>query len=386
MSAPIAQHAVQSLDDLFCSALRGELPPWPGEGIDVDAVIARAHFQGVGVLLHGQASACHWPEEIVAALHQYALQQTMWELRHQHILHETLAALRGRQVEPVLFKGSALAYWLYREPGLRSRSDTDLIIPVADIGRTHEALLALGFQRHAGVSGEFASYQASYTKHTPEGSAHSLDLHWKINNSEVLSKLFTYDEMRESSRQLPQLAPNALGTSPPLSLALACMHRATHKVNPYYDAQGLAHHTADRLIWLYDIHLLAAAMQPHEWNEFLSLARAKGLRAVCLDGLLSARKCFRSEIPQEVLEALSQPGPAERPAQYLNSGRLRQSWMDILALPNTAARLRLMRELTFPPAAYMRSKYPDDSATPLRWLYLRRGASGILKRLQRSLH
>jgi hypothetical protein len=372
---------VQSIDDLICSVLRGDRPAWPVDGsAAAEALLQRAQFHGVGVLLHHALASLDWPLAATTQLRQYALQCTMWELRHHHILNETLRCLTAAGIEPVLVKGTVLAYWLYAGPALRTRGDTDLIVPIAEKRRTHELLLASGYQQGHGVSGEFVSYQSCYTKLAPEGSAHTLDVHWKINNSELLSRLFSYEELRHAAQPLPKLGPDALGSSLVHALLLACMHRATHRVNPYH-VDGHAHHTADRLIWLYDIHLLAGAMQPNQWDEFLRLGHAKGLRAVCLDGMTGAQRRFGTRYPIGVIDTLGAAGTSEPPSDYLVGSRFRQQWMDFWALGGTVNRLRFMRELMFPPAAYMRGKYPESQ--PLPWLYVRRGLSGVTKSLSR---
>jgi hypothetical protein len=307
----------------------------------------------------------------------------MWELRHQQVLARMLTALAAIDVQPVLFKGTALAYSLYANPVLRARGDTDLIVAPESTGEVDTALNALGFVRSVAVSGDFISYQACYTREEDAGESHTLDLHWRINNSEVLARLFTYEELRRQAQSLPRLCPEALAASPVHAMLLACMHRATHKQNPMY-VRGVPHHDADRLIWLYDIHLLAKSFDSAQWNEFMRLADSKGLRAVCLEGMEHARACFRTEYPENVLAALARNDALEPAALYLNGSRLRQQWMDFLAIAGAANKLRFLRESIFPSAAYMRHKYPDARPGWLPWLYVRRAVGGVLKKLQRS--
>lgn len=368
--------------DLICAALRGEKPAWPlPEDLEANANFFReAEMHGVQALLHSVPQPNKWPQSVLQELRSGAVQLAMWELRHQQMLAQTLAALGEAAIEPVLIKGTALAYSLYADPALRTRGDTDLIVPIDAKHRVHEVLTSLGFERSLGVSGEFVSYQASYTRIAPDGGAHTLDLHWKINNSELLSRLFTYEELRRDADPLPQLCPQALAASRVHTLLLACMHRATHKQNPYY-VDGEPHHNPNRLIWLYDIHLLAGRLSAPEWDEFVRLASAKGLRAVCLEGMLHAQECFGSAHPERVLAALAQAGTTEPAAQYLDAGKLRQQWMDFCALGSVRRQLRFARELLFPSPAYMRSKYSERRSGWLPWLYLRRAAGGVVKRL-----
>jgi hypothetical protein len=371
-------------NDVICSALRNERPSWPWASDDThasDALWRQAELHGVEALLHWRLNGAAWPAALLGSLRHAAVQQAMWELRHQQLLIDTLGALHGVGIEPVLMKGSALAYSLYPNPVLRTRGDTDLIISNADKQRVHETLVGLGYVPNLAVSGDFVSYQASYTQ-VIEGASHTLDLHWKINNSQLLSKLFTYAELRNTAAPLPRLSPHALGASPVAALLLACMHRSTHKHNPYY-VNGTAMYEGNRLIWLYDIHLLAGYLNEPQWQQFCDLAQYKQLRAVCLDGMRRASACFHTAFPDHVIAALARPGPREAPDRYLEGGKLRQQLMDFHALGGGLRQVQFLRELFFPAPAYMRAKYAHSRFSWLPWLYGKRAAGGIAKAFSR---
>jgi hypothetical protein len=246
------------VESFLCAFLRGENPPWPhaaGEAF-IAGFLEGARYHGVLPLLHDRlqrapASAQGWPQQVLQACREEAIGHAMWELRHLDLLKQVLAKLAAAGVRPVLFKGTALAYSLYPAGALRARGDTDLIIPPDALPQTTAVLESLGFERGMGTSGEFVAYQTDFTR-TEAGGEHSLDVHWRINNSELLSRLFSYQELLQRACPVPQLSPDALAAGTVDALLLACMHRATHKQNPYYvDEQ--AHYGGDRLIWFYDI-------------------------------------------------------------------------------------------------------------------------------------
>lgn len=374
---------MQPTDALLCAALRGEHPAWPatGDGAFTASLLERSAYQGVQALLHDlidaeQAVARGWPREVLAECHRQAIAWTMWELRHQAILKQVLEQLAGLGVQPVLFKGTALAYGLYPSPVLRSRGDTDLIVPFADRGRVAQALEHLGFRRETGVSSNFISYQASFTQTAAGGARHSLDLHWRINNSQLLARLFTYEELRTRAQPVPELSPHAFAAGKVDALLLACMHRSGHKQAPYY-VDDVAYYSGDRLIWLYDIHLLAQKLTPDEWHEFMDRATQKGLRAVCLEGLGRAQTRFGTPVARDVIEALGRPGHPEPSVRYLESSAARRLWLDFCAIDGWQGKLGFMGELLFPPASYMHQKYPDAGSAGLPWLYLRRATGGM---------
>ena len=380
------QHApldTKPIDSLICAVLRGESPPWPElGGATQESFLRRSDCHRVSALLNERLyHSENWPADLREEVHDRAIAHAMWELRHQQVLTRVHAALAGIGVQPVLLKGTALAYALYPDPMLRTRDDTDIIIPSTERRRVHDVLTSLGFERDMGVSGEFVNYQANYAFTTADTGTHNIDLHWRINNYELLSRLFSYDELLEHAIPLSKLCPDALGASPVYALLHACMHPATHKHDAYY-VDGVAHCSADRLIWLYDVHLLTKSLSSTQWWDVVRFARKKGLCATCLDGIERASACFHTRCPDFVLAGLAGSGVEERPATYLNASKLRQQWMDFIALDGFSSQLRFLRELFFPSAAYMRAKYPQAQPGWLPVFYVRRSFDGLVKRLK----
>jgi hypothetical protein len=379
---------MQDTDALLCAALRGEHRAWPiaAEGDFTARFLERSAWHGVQPLLHHllkpeQASALGWPHEVTAECHRQAIAWTMWELRHQALLTQVLEKLAGMDIQPVLFKGTALAYGLYPNPILRSRGDTDFMVLFLDRERVANALEILGFLQDAGVRGDFMSYQATFTQTEASGSSHSLDLHWRVNNCQLVARLFSYEELRARAQSVPELSPHAFAASSVDALLLACMHRSKHKQAPYI-VDGVAHYSGNRLIWLYDIHLLALKLTQDEWHEFIDLATRKGLRAVCLEGLSLAQTCFSTPVASEVIEALARPGQPEPIAQYMESSAIRRLWMDLCAINGWRSKLGFLTEKLFPPASYMHQLYPDAGSAALPWLYLRRATDWLFGHLK----
>jgi hypothetical protein len=369
---------------LLCSGLRGEKSP-DCEPHDWGKVVALAIIHGVAPLLRARVGLAGWPVTLIDALRAEALQRAMWELRHQHVLSETLRAMNESGLRPVIFKGTALGYSLYPDPCLRTRADTDLLIPTDARNEVHELLIGIGYERELAVSGELVSYQANYTLRSVDGSVHTLDVHWRINNSELLAGLFTYEELRGCAQPIPQLSDFALGPPPVHSLLLASMHRGTHRTNPYYSL-GEARFDADRLVWLCDIDLLSRNFSAHAWQHLVQLAKEKGLCAVTLDALDSAASALGTKVPAIARASLA-ASVSEPPALYLHASKARQQWMDFVALGSARKRLTFLRETFFPPANYMRNRYRLPEPQLLPWLYLKRaihGASALASRRTRS--
>jgi hypothetical protein len=202
-------------------------------------------------------------------------------------------------------------------------------------------------------------------------------LHWQTVNSQFLSTLFSYEELRAKAHSLPALSKNAVAASRVHALALACVHRAIHKQAPYY-VDGQAYRGGNRLIWLYDIHLLVEMLTPSQQQEFVELAERKGLRTICLEGIELARARFHTIVPSAVYDALARPGPAEAAARYLNGSAARQLGSDFLAAKSVRGKISFLVKRFFPPESYMRQKYPMARRRWLPWLYVHRIASRLL--------
>ena len=92
----------------------------------------------------------------------------------------------------------------------------------------------------------------------------------------------TFGELWAGRIPIPKLQAQALGLGRVHALVHALLHRVTNFPSG----------TQDRLIWLYDIHLLAGGCSEEEWRQFLRLCADKGIATPCLDGLRATRASF----------------------------------------------------------------------------------------------
>lgn len=379
------------IEELICATLRGEDPPWPGKG-DAEfaaAFLVQAEYHGILALLDRRLQPARgielgWPKAVVDACRRAAMMQAIWEIRHRDVLNQVLAKLSSIGVSPILFKGSAMAYDLYGLPFLRSRGDTDLIIPYHTRDQVGEALEFLGFSSELGARGDLVSYQAVYSRADPVTCAHVLDLHWRINNSQVLSKLFSYEELNSEARSLPALGPDARAAGPVHALLLACMHRAGHKQTPYF-VNDVAYYSGDRLIWLFDIHLLLGELRRSQFDAFLELAERKGLGGVCLEGIEHARARFHGFVPEDVYQALLRLRRTGAASHYLSGSVTYQYYLNFMAVEGAGKKVGFLAQLLFPPEKYMRHMYSQVKPNWLPWLYLRRAAIEVFNRFYRTL-
>jgi hypothetical protein len=361
---------------IVTAALRGESVP-PPSASEARAVRELAELHGVHSLLYrkleGTAAWSEWPDTLREGLAVAARDQVAAEMARKAELTRVLEALAAEGIEPLILKGAALAYTHYDEPSCRSRGDSDLLIREREREAADRVLLAMGYEPWTAAGGELATYQQLYA--SPH---HRVDLHWKISNAQLFAAALPYDELDAEAVKVAALGEHARTLCPTHALFLALLHRATHVNAPYY-VDDVAHYEQNRLIWLYDLHLLAGALKPEEWDRFLSLARDKGMRAICFDGLMATRQALGVQVPAWVVKGLQEPGPPELSAAYLRRGGLRQILVELRALPSWPERAMLLKDLALPPADYMLDKYETDRRALLPWLYLRRAVGGVAK-------
>ena len=363
-------------EHLICGVLRGEVVSWPD---DADAGFARRLLdacaaEGVGALVHHHARsspAWHdWPAAVRLPLLRVARMHTALDMLRERELIAVLGAFAGARIDTLLLKGAALAHSHYPEPALRTRCDADVLIRPEDHDAATQLLLQLGYRRPNAVSGTLVSYEECHSKR--EGTVdHVIDLHWQISNRQVFARALTFDEAYARAVPVPQLGAAARALCAPHALLLACMHRAAH-----LGSEGPA---GNRLVWLYDIHLLANAMTAGEWPDFEAMCGAKAMRRISLDAFICTERAFATAFPDEVQASLAAAGAVELSAAYLDPGRRRLLLTNLRALPTWTTRGTLVRELLFPPADYLLAKYRARSRWLLPWWYVRRAAEGIWK-------
>ena len=289
-----------------------------------------------------------------------------------------LQAFAEADIPVAVLKGVALGYTLYPEPYYRTRGDLDLIISEQDRKAADTLLLNEGYRRMDALR-EAGSFQISYSKPQHRQPTEPLDLHWKLNDHRLFADILPPERLLQAGQPAPRLSRHARIPCNVHALLHACIHRAAN-FTTHYQVAGEAIINPDRLIWLYDIHLLAQAFTTADWEQFCDLAETHRLRAICRDALLAAHRYLNTPIQSSAMHRLSEPGPTEPSAAYLRPGLTHKLLTDVRAQPNWRARVKLAASYALPPEEFMRRKYGRGN-WPLPALYLLHLGRGIRKLL-----
>jgi hypothetical protein len=355
---------------VLAAALRDRPAVMPPRA-DWAALLAYAEEQGVLPLLAAAASAASWDSDIIAAMRPMAAAQTALSIVRERELRHVLGSLAERRVFPLLLKGSHLAFTLYPSPDRRPHVDTDLLIEEGDRDGLRRCLTATGYEPLPHVTGEIAFTQFQFWRIDESGARHTIDAHWRIANPRAFADRLSYTDLRRDAVAVPRLGPHAHAPATKHALLIACLHRTAH------------HGTSNRLLWLYDIHLIASTLGERDWTDVCRLAIERGLAPVLAAGLEDAAESLATILPEPILVRLREAsrqtdedvlaflgGPLSMLQVAMSDWRRLSGWRD---------RTGFLREHLLPSPAYMSARYGTSARAALPFLYAHRIITGARK-------
>jgi hypothetical protein len=350
----------------------GQIAPWPAD-LSADVFFQETAGQGIVPLLFRRVTKhdCPgWPAELLARLKETALRQAATELRLEADLRALLQAFAEAGIQPLLLKGTALAYSLYPEPWLRPRCDTDLLIAKIDREKTAALMRQIGSAPFLETA-ETGCLGSQMSWHRLQAGVRcNYDIHWQISNTNrQFSRSFADEHLFATAVPVPALGGHARTLSKVDSLLYACFHRAGH-----------FSHSGDRLIWLHDIHLLCQSLTDEEAETFCAKARRLEISTLSADAIAVAQSWFSTQLPAPLTALIQEPGGTEAFAALLKPGGRQvgiknHALLELQGLPTWRERIRFLLQNVFPPPEFMRWRYSASSPLPL--LYLKRFAEAV---------
>ena len=364
------------VETLLKQIFKGDDPSWTGASdVTVDSFLDALNSHGMAPVFWywiNQHGFCKdWPGSLLSEIKNTTMQEAASDMLLELELKKVLQAMDDIVIHPVLIKGTPLSYTLYPGPGLRPRCDSDLLIAKEDVSKVSALMEQLGYQIYYDADVEFISTQSTFEKQGSLGQTYAYDIHWQINNnSRSFSAELNYSHLFSTSKAIPRLGQNARTLDTIDALLLACFHRAGH-----------FSHSGDRLIWLYDIHLLMNALDEHEFDLFYQRAKKIEIVTICADAILTAQDWFSTSITESRMKRLITLPEIEASTVYLTSGRQigikNHALLELKELSSMRDKFHYLFEKIFPPVNYMLWRYDTKRKYLLPFLYLYRFIYGI---------
>jgi hypothetical protein len=366
-----------------------------------DGVISTARSEGVAPLLFQRLREADCLGEIPTSARDGLEEAFYRTAAHNTLILSQLARILtalaegvAPSVPTIVLKGAALALTVYDSIALRPMTDLDLMVPRAHVSVAMKVLHNSGYQAVERL-GAGLDWSADYHEHLCGGPAGvvRVELHWGLiagqanwrapsiewfwqqaEPADLERLLLSLPGSRDSVQRGDVISPQALLLGPTAHLLYIAAHFS------------LQHGAAEeRLIWLYDIHLLVKRCADRlDWNTLISQAAEFRWSAAVYAALAAARARFGTPVSPEVLQRLDQMAhPAAVRAMERRSDpsplRMRDVWDDIIAL-DWGHRWQLLWAVACPSPAFMRQRYrarrPGQWALyyPYRWYSLAKEA------------
>lgn len=352
-----------------CRLLRGDLPPHQIDHPALQAAWDYATFASADELLAQLLVDARPP--VPEALARQAASRLRdahaRELMRFRTLRELTAACAAAGLPILLMKGAGLAYTLYPAAHLRPSDDVDVLVARASLAGADSVLTALGYVRRLEPDAALASTQRHYVLTGDGGAERVVDLHWETSNRQAFLDVLSFESAWAASRPIPALA-GARTLGPVDALLLACTHRIAHHAN------------SPSLLWLWDIHLLAAALHGEEAASLVRRAERARVAAVVDHSLRAAAARFATPLDPALLARL-RAATGEPSAAFIDGVRRPVDWLvsDLAASRSLTRRWHLLREHLLPPLAYMRQRYAAWPGALLPLAYVHRALRGAPK-------
>lgn len=355
--------------------LQGKTPDVQALTDDYEGVLFKTALdQGVLSLIQyffaqsGIPSGCS--SELLTKIKQHSVASVAVEIYRHHELTDLIELFSSSGLSFLLLKGGVLAHTLYPQPHLRERCDTDILFSdKKSAEKAWNLLQEKGYKRRNTLDGDFVGYQFSCTRLLGAGFHNSLDIHSKLNDYGFFAHSFTFAELLQNSIPVPQLGASARGLKHTYALLHACIHRVTN----------IPHGTNNRLLWIYDMHLLCESFSELDWQEFCTLAGQKKIAGLCLDGLEKSVDFFSTKIPEQHHLQLQEDAGKEKISPHKMNKRWQMYFLDFVSNKGLANKTRQLKEHLFPSAQYMMNKYDFKSRLQLPYFYVLRFFSGLYK-------
>ncbi|HLK59095.1 MAG TPA: nucleotidyltransferase family protein [Chthonomonadaceae bacterium] len=199
---------------------------------DWEALVTLANRHDLTPLLHAGTVACGpTTPSLAQALRMQAYASELRNSRTREQLERLIAALNAHEIVPVLLKGALFAFHTYPTPGMRSFSDIDILVPLAERAQAAEVLTALGYRDYRSPDGREQSWWTENHHHwiyVPEQGL-AVELHWALTPPRS-SVQFDTERLWRQSQEIACPGGRGRRFQPEDTLLYLASHIATHQL------------------------------------------------------------------------------------------------------------------------------------------------------------
>ncbi|MDX8391915.1 MAG: nucleotidyltransferase family protein [Mariprofundaceae bacterium] len=239
-------------------------------------------------------------------------EQTAHTLMLRSSSSKVLRLFSQHRIDVLILRGQAVAESLYTSPNLRPQTDIDLLIHESDADRVAAMLITAGFKQIPHQALLFVRGAVMLDVHIePLGIERIAS--WAMLTPLRAKDFFAASTDGEIAGQAARLV------KPEIHLPYLCFHAMKHSF--------------ERLIWLWDIALLARQVnQMQAWDDVLSGIKRLALERPCFYALSYANIHLAADLPPEILSTL-------RPSMGWRERRLFERFMQHEQIPFLAERV-----------------------------------------------
>ncbi len=376
------------------SETKDEIKKLLGKKLNWDYLLKRAEREGLSGLLYYNLK--RFNERIVPPSVMETLEERYFNITSRNLFFlkevgRVLKAFKEAGIPAMVLKGTFLIEEIYKNPGLRSMSDIDLLVKRKNLLQVHEGLKGLGYTTTDNyldyIEKPISGYLNSLFYYRKENEASiPLHIHWHLVNSSVPNYMFSSRIDMGGIWQETEKIKIADGEA--LSLA-------PHHLVIYLSEHALRmKHSLDRLILLCDIsEVIEEYRNGLNWERVIEDSFRFNLDRMVYYNLYLVRKFLGREIPSYVLKRLrpERPGYFERKfVSFISKNRRFPGLSYLLYLSlnrGLFAKGRFVFRTFFPPRQVMaqRNNISRKNLTPLPYLRHLREVLGPLPKLIRYL-
>lgn len=217
-------------------------------------------------------------------------------------LSRILAAFKKIDIDTIVMKGAFLAEKVYKNIGLRSMSDIDLLIRGKDLQKVIDEFINLTYFAKTIDPAIFHELTTGLRNHNELQFIHKskknmIEIHWDISNSKDLYNI-EISNFWENAKPIKIANSETLTFASENLLQHLCIHIENHlnSSNPrsgkpfrgYCDIATVTRHYKDTI----------------NWDYLLQSSRSYGIEKAVFQSLFIAKECFGALVPKDVISEL----------------------------------------------------------------------------------